>query len=57
MILGGAEARSGRDATAAMIWVALGVPIGLLFDNIGMGIAIGLIFAIAMGAFSRSRDK
>ena len=46
-----------RGAAAAIIWVALGIPIGLLFDNIGMGIAIGLVFAIAMGAFDSTRDK
>lgn len=46
----------GRDATAIVIGLALGVPIGLLFDSIGMGIAIGLVFAIAVGAFSRSAN-
>lgn len=48
---------SGWNVTAALVWIALGVPIGLLFDNIGMGIAIGLVFAIAMGAFSPGRKE
>lgn len=45
----------GVDAGAVMLWVAVGVPIGLMLDNLVAGIAIGLVFAIAMGAFSRNR--
>lgn len=45
------------DAGAIILGLVLGIPIGLLFDNIGIGIAIGLVFAIAMGAFGRARDE
>lgn len=43
-----ANAMKRSDATAIVLGLALGVPIGVMFDNIGMGIAI------AFGAFSRS---
>ncbi len=44
-----------KRSAAAIFWVALGIPIGLLFDNIVMGLAIGLVFAIAMGALDLNR--
>lgn len=55
MILAMLETREmqKRDATAIVIGLAMGVPIGILFGNVATGIAIGLVFAIALGAFSR----